>query len=467
VSARRPSLTRRKLLRGAGVCITLPAFYSLLPRGSRAEGESTLQKLIVIGHPNGTTQREGEANVPEGLRSRLAPVEGLYSVIKNINNDPLKKDQYQTGTGTAHSSCFTPFMAGQAHDGPGNERKTFDQYLAEDPLHQGVRIPSISINLGKKNGADDGIPQSWFNTWSWKGPDAPIPMYHQPRKLFEDLFADFEPVEDPALRARLERKQLMLDAVYAQIQDLKPRLNNTDRIRLDQYLTGVEELDRKTQGQLDGGTALQCNIEGPPAIDVPNEPATLAAGDYTEVMGLMQDLVVLAMQCDATRITTFLHGSCAGSNVLQVPYVQGMEGSVKGWHPLSHWNSPYGNLSNDPELNWRDLERLLQWHYDRVVEFVQKLAAVPGAGGQTLLDDTLVSFGSWMGYGLHRATNLYQIVFGSGGGRFKQGVEIEANPGNEKGPRSIADLWLTVLRGFGQDVSSFGIGSDGIDELLV
>ena len=458
--------SRRRLLKAAGVCLTLPVLPSLLPRRSRAADGAT-QRLVVIGHPNGTTQRGGEVEVPSGLRARLADLEGTFSVVKNINNNGLKQDQYDTGYGTAHTSCFHHFLSGQAHDGPGNERKTFDQILAEDPRHQGIRTPSIAINCYKRPTSDDGIPQHWFNTWAWKGPSDPVPTYHSPRDLFDDLFSDFEPVEDPALRARLERKQRMLDAVLDQIHDLEPRLGNEDRTRLDQYLTGVNELDQETQALLDGGLALQCDASQAPDVEFPGDDVTPPGDLYPDIVRAMYDLVALALQCDATRVVTFMHCSPAGSNVTPMGFLGGFEGSQTGWHPLSHWEAPYGSLSSDVELNLRDFERVVSWHYDRLAEFVTKLQSIASPYGGSLLDETLVSFGSWMGYGRHAADHLYQLVFGSGAGRFRQGVEISANPGNEDGPRNAADLWLTILRGFDVDVPAVGGSSEGLDALLV
>lgn len=462
-----PRLRRRSILRGAGIALTLPALPSLLrSREARAQAD-TRQCLVVIGHPNGTTQNAGSAEVPEGLLERLDPVAGKYTVVRNINNDPVKLGQYDTDTVTAHTAGFSGFLAGEAMPAIGQELITFDQRLAALPEHQGSRASSLAINIGKRPDSQSGVPQSWFNHWSWQGPMQPTPTYHDPRKLFEDLFTDFTPEEDPAVRARLERRRALLDGVLDQIHDLEPKLGNDDRVRLDQYLNAVDELDTKTKLLLDGGLALQCEVGNEPdaVVDGITPPTDL----YPDVLAAMQQLVVLALQCDASRIVTFLHASPAGGgSVTQMPFVPGLEGSVSGWHPLSHWSAPYGNLSSDTALNRRDFERVLAWHYDRVVDFVNALDAVPTADGGTLLDQTLVCFGSWLDAALHRAGNVYQVLFGRGGGAFDVGQPLlEANPGNDKGPRNIGDLWLTVMRGFGVDLDSVGEGNSSIDELLV
>jgi hypothetical protein len=462
-------MNRRLFLQGGGVCIALPAMASLGSWRARAHGvDAAPQRLVVIGHPNGTSQQlAGDVEVPPPLLARLEPLAGRYTVVKNINDNGVKLRQQQTGIGTPHSACFHGFLSGHTHPSIGAEHQTFDQILAEQPQHQGARAGSISINCGKRPSAQEGVPQQWFNTWAWKGPAQPVSAYHDPREVFELLFAGFEPEEDPVARRRLERKQLYLDAVVDQIEDLRPRLGQTDKVRLDEYLTGVEELDRKTTQLLEGGALLECMVGAAPEIDLPPDSVTTPTELYPQVLELMQDLVLLALQCDSTRIVTFAHASPAGGGGMDYhPFVTGLEGTETGWHPLSHWSAPYGTLSPDPEVNRRDFERVIAWHYDRVVELVQKLEATTDTEGRSLLDDTLVVFGSWMGAAVHTADHLYQILFGSGGGRFRMGEVVSANPGTDRGPKEIADLWSTVMRGFDVDATLLGTGEAGIDELL-
>lgn len=422
---------------------------------------------MVIGHPNGTTQIPGSVDVPDALIERFAAFEGRYTIVKNITNTALKTQQLAAGIGSAHTSCFHGFLSGHVHPAEGQEHQTFDQIIAEDPMHQGVKASSISINCWKRPSATSGVPQQWYNTWAWKGPGQPVPAHHDPRALFELLFSEFEPAEDPVLRQRLERKRLFLDSVIGQIHDLGPRLGSEDQIRLDQYLTGVHELDKKTVEALDGGVPLQCAVGEPPDIELPDDTVTTSPAQYPQVIEMMQDLVVLALQCDATRLVTFAHASPGGGgNSVLHPFLE-FEGATNAWHPLSHWNAPYGPLSEDLQLNFRDFERILAWHYDRVANFVQKLDDTMGAGGRSLLDDTLVSFGSWQEGAVHRVQHLYQVLFGSAGGRFKEGAVISANPGVDPGSVEISDLWLTVMQGFGLDVQSLGGASTGVPELLV
>ncbi len=455
-------LQRRRFLKGAGVCLALPLFESLAGRNAQAGGEPDgTQRLVVIGHPNGTPQPAGEMEMAPGLRERLAPMEGRYSVVQNLDNSAIKYGQINTGVGTPHSGCFHGFLSGEMHEGIGNERMTFDQRLAADPRHQGARASSLSINCNKRPSAQLGVPQQWFNTWAWQGPGQPVGAHHDPRAVFDLLFAGFEPEDDPAARALLEQKRLYLDAVLDQIHDLQPKLNSTDQVRLDQYLTGVEELDRKTASILDGGLA-QCTVGERPEIELNPDAVAPPASLYPEVVDAMFGLLTLALQCDATRLVTFAFASPAGGgSVTGMNFVPGLEGIESGWHPLSHWSAPYGNLSNDTELNRRDFERIIGWHYDKVVGFVQSLDSLVDAQGRSLLDDTLVSFGSWMGSAVHDPRKLYNILFGTGGGAFAEGLTINANE------RNIADLWVSVMKGFGNDPGTLGIGQTGMDEILI
>ncbi len=455
------NLQRRRFLKGAGVCLALPVFESLSGRRARAGGPpQNTQRLVVLGHPNGTPQDSGDIEMSQGLRDRLAPMLGRYTVVKNLDNSNIKYGQINTGTGTPHSGCFHGFLVGDVHPAIGDERITFDQRLAADPRHQGARASSLSINCNKRPGSQLGVPQQWFNTWSWQGAGQPVAAQHDPRVVFDQLFAGFEPEDDPAARALLEQKRLYLDAVLDQIHDLRPRLNTTDQIRLDQYLTGVEELDRKTANILEGGLA-QCTVGERPEIDLNPDSVFPPAALYPEVVDMMLDLVALALQCDATRLITFAFASPAGGgSVTNIGFVPGMEGNHSGWHPLSHWNSPYSDDFTSPEVDRRDFERVIGWHYEKVVGFTQQLMSITDSQGRSLLDDTLVSFGSWMGAAIHEPRYLYNILFGSGGGAFTEGLDIDA------GERNIADLWQSVMKGFGNDPGTLGIATSGLDEIL-
>jgi hypothetical protein len=161
------------------------------------------------------------------------------------------------------------------------------------------------------------------------------------------------------------------------------------------------------------------------------------------VIDLMQELSVRALQCDRTRVLTFMHAGVAnGSEISQAVDRTGFEGRVFGWHPLSHWDSPYGNLAEDVNVNRRDYGRLLRWHYDRVARFVERLSETTGPEGVPLLDDTLVVFGSHFGYGLHDASHVYQLLIG-GGPEFRKGIRVDA------GGVNTSHLWAAVKRGFG------------------
>jgi hypothetical protein len=431
---------RRRFLCNAGVCLALPAMSSLLPRRALSQPPGT-RRLVVIHHPNGTTQGQGQVEPPEDLVGRFAHLRDRMTVVKDLNNATLKNLQARTGYYTAHAGGFIVMYSGDTIDGAGDERTSFDQQIAESEVTAGTSLETLAINCFQKRNAQTGVAPQTFNNLSWKGAGRPVTPFQDPRTLFERLFAG-ETGPSPELQARVERRQLYLDAVHGEIQTLRRRLGTDDQQRLDEYLTGVEELDLRTRDLVEGIAGPACGVDTPTRLEEV-DLSRIQGDNYALVLDLMQDLSLRALQCDRTRVLTFMHAGIAnGSEILQAVDRSAFEGSCFGWHPLSHWNSPYGSLSTNTGVNRRDCGRLLGWHYDRVAGFVDRLAATPGPAGVPLLDDTLVVFGSTFGYGIHHASQIYQLLIG-GGPEFRKGIDVNA------GGAPTSHLWASIKRGFG------------------
>jgi hypothetical protein len=433
-------LPRRRFLQGAGVCIALPTFASLFPRTARSQAPGT-KRLVVVNHPNGTTQARDQVEAPPDLLARFDDLRSRMTVVQNLHNRSLKNAQSRTGYYTAHAGAFLVMYTGATTNGVGDEQPSFDQQIAESSVTEGTSLQTLAINCFQKRNPSDGVAPQSHNILSWKGAGRPVTPYQDPRALFERLFGS-EEGPSPELEARVARRGLYLDAVHGEIGTLRRRLGSEDRARLDEYLTGVEELDRRTRDAVEGIAGPRCDPSTPARLDEV-DLERIQGANYALILDLMQELSIRALQCDRTRILTFMHAGVAnGSEIWQVVDRTGFEGRTFGWHPLSHWNSPYGNLSSDVNLNRRDFTRLLGWHYDRVASFVRRLAETPGPAGVPLLDDTLVVFGTHFAYGLHDAGFIYQLLFG-GGPEFRQGRTVDA----ARAPSS--HLWAAIKRGFG------------------
>lgn len=468
-------VSRRHFLRGTGITLALPTFMSLLPRGTRAQ-EDRPQRLLTLYHPNGMPKtlpqaRALDATVDSDLTERFERYASRMSVAKHMNSNGHKA---QTGnyTGHPHMSCFLSLYNGDRMIRYGNEQKTFDQYIAEDPRHQGSARSSVAINLGIKTESQLGVAPVYFNSLSWKGAGQPIAPFADPRRLFEDLFGRggegaSNAADEAARQALLERRQLFLDVAMDQAHSLRRRMGRSDQLRLDEYLSGVAELDRRTQQLREMRMEIEaaCSADGAPMPVIEGESVRVPYELYPETLGVMQDIIVRAFQCDATRVASFAHSSVAGGGFfMRQPWVADLiEGRMHMWHALSHFFDAT-NLDPDLELNRRDFKVVIKWHYDRMVEFLDKLQATPGTwGGDSLLDETLVAMGTSMDYPGHSCGMLHQNLVGSANGAFNEGVVVDAGFDRESG---TANLWLTVLKGFGIDIDRYG-ASNGLMEGLL
>lgn len=473
-------LNRRNFLRGLGVSIALPTFVSLVPRGARAQGDRP-QRLLTLYHPNGMPKSLDEAirresSIDADLTARFDSFADRMSIVRNMNGTEVKAlNVCRTTTPHAHMANFLALYNGDPLAVYGEEPRTFDQYIAEDERHQGSARNSIAINLGIKTQTHQGVEPVYFNSPSWKGPGQPVTPFADPRRLFDDLFGrggatGTSPAEEAARRALVQRKQLFLDVAIDQIHTLKGRLGSEDQIRLDEYLTSIEELDRRTQALLSEREEIEamCTNADAPVEVIAGQSVRIPQELYVETMDVMQDIVVRAFQCDLTRVATFAHcGPAGGGYGLRNPWVEGLEGATDGWHGLSHWfDATSGGdprVSTNFELNRRDFKRIIKWHYDRMVDFLAKLEATPGTwDNDSLLDETLVAAGSSMDYPGHGCGMVHQMLFGGANGAFQEGQDVDVRFDSA----GTAPLWLTVMQGFGIDVERYGPATRPLDTLL-
>ena len=446
------SIRRRQFLRGAGISLALPLLPSALTRTAAKAQDAAPKRYFQIYYPNGNPQPRGDKAPTASLIERLSEFRDQMTVVYNMDNQRIRHQSYPYFK-HHHHNCFAPLYSGGAHEGVGGEKKTVDQYIA-DVIGASSSFPTIAVQLFPKTNAHQGVPPSFFNSTGWKGPRQPVVPYSEPRSLFDALFADGVPsaeptpdsptVESPEVLRRKERRGLLLDAVLSDIRDMRAKVNTHDKLRFDEYLTGIEELDRRTR-MLEDNAMEEMQDDPSSYMCDQGQPTGLTAndGNYPLYLEVMQDLSLRALQCDLTRVVNFSHASFGGGRVMNNNWVSGMEGVARGWHPLSHWSSPYANLSTNIGLNQRDFERLVGWHYDRVAEMLRKMKNTTTATGGSLLDETLVTWGTSMSHGAsHVSDNLFHILIG-GGSRFSHGSNIDA------GGRPSADMFTAVMNTFG------------------
>jgi len=429
-----PQLTRRTVLRGAGVALALPWLESLAPARERA-GAPPL-RLAFVMTPNGaqmdlwTPAAEGALEILPPTLAPLEPWRASVLVLSGLTHDKARANGDGPGDHARAAAAF--LTAAQPRKTAGADLRagvSVDQVLASAV---GTRTRLRSLELGTDAGrlggqCDSGYACAYSSHVSWTGPSTPAAKETDPRLVFERLFSDGPRGESAAARAeRLARRASLLDSVRADARALEPRLASADRGRLAEYLTGVRELERRLEAAEQGKTLAPEGAAAPGA----------APADFAEHVKLLADCLALAFAGDATRVASFMlanEGSNRSYPSLGVP---------EGHHELSH----HGN----DEAKRAKVAAIDLHHAELLAHLVARLAAVPEGEG-TLLDHTLLLYGSAIGDGnRHNHDDLPLVLVGRGAGvRSGRHVRFPRNT-------PCANLFVSLLELAGAPQAAFG-----------
>jgi len=411
---------RRAFLGGAGALVALPALESF--------GQTPPPTRFVAAFaPNGinmnvwTPDADGELWQPKRLMAPLAPVKEHVTVITGLENLPaqsLVPGDHARGTGS-FLTC-TEVVKSEAADITNGV--SVDQLMVQR-LMPATRFRSLQLGLegGESQGScDNGYSCAYTRNISWAGPKSPMPKLVEPRVVFERLFAGADPSASQQELARRRRTRAsVLDYVRTEATSLSGKLSTKDRAKLDEYLTGVRELEARLQ--VEGST---CSVPAP------------VEGDLPEKSKQMIDLIVAALRCDLTRVVSFMLANGLSNRSYDFLGVRGAH------HELSHHQ-------NDPE-KLEKLNVVATWEVEQLAYLIQKLKAVPEGSG-TLLDHTIAYFSSDVEDGnSHVHRNLPVLVAGRGGGMVA-GQHVRLAQGEP-----LANLYLAFLGAMGAPVERFG-----------
>ena len=413
------TIPRRTFLRGLGATVALPLLDSMVP--AFAAGEKPAMRLGVIYSPNGRImgnwipQTEGAAFELTPTLEPLAPFRENVLVLSGLNikaADPLPGEP-----GGNHARPCAAFLTG-IHPKPGGELGTsVDQLIARHMSRQ-TQLGSLELALesaevlGKGDGA---YSDAYTKTISWRTGTQPLPMEANPRAVFERLLGGSDST-DPAVRQREARKnRSLLDSVTEEVASLMPKFGPADRIRLTEYLDAIRDIERRIQ------LAEEQSSRELPEMDRPaGVPDTFA--DHIK---LMYDLQILAFRGDLTRVTTLMLGPEQSDR----PYRE--IGIADAHHQLSH------HAGNQEWIS--QVAKIDRYHVEMFTYFLDKLRSTPDGDG-TLLDHSVIVFGSGMSDGMwHRHNDVPTLVAGGGGGYIKGGRHIRYNG------VPFSNLHLTVL----------------------
>jgi hypothetical protein len=431
-------LPRRTFLKGLGTVMALPMLDAMRPASARAaKAAKAPTRLAFVFFPNGCIQsawKPQEAGEQYELTGTLQPLAEFKSEL--IVFGGLAQDNGRAkGDGPGdHARCAASFLTG-AHPyktASANIRAgiSVDQVAAERIGHQ-TRLPSLELGIERGRNAgncDSGYSCAYSSNVSWKSATTPVAKEINPKLAFERLFGSNEGDEASREKHDLYRKSI-LDLVAADASRLKKRLGQTDRRKIDEYFTSVRELELRIER-----TAKA--VKETPDFTVPAG----VPSDFQEYIRVMFDLLVLAFQTDCTRVSTFMLGN-AGSN-----RAYRMVGVKEGWHSLSHHG---GKEEKILQIKKIDKYLVTQFAY-----FLKKLQSVKEGDG-TLLDNSMILYGSGLGDGnKHSHHDLPILLAGRGGGTIQTGRHVKF-----KNETPLCDLFLSLLDRVGANVKSLGDSS--------
>ena len=272
------------------------------------------------------------------------------------------------------------------------------------------------------------------STISFRTAAQPLPMEHNPRKLFYRLFGQGDTAAER--EAIVAQTGSLLDLVGSETAALRGRLGPADQARMAEYLESVREIERQAQKMADQDFSQ---------LDLPDAPAGVPA-DFDEHIKLQFDLAALAFQAGLTRIVSFM----MAAEISMLTYNQ--VGVSEAFHPLSHHQNNADKLAR--------LAVVQTYHSTVFARFLDKLRSTPDGDG-SLLDHSILLYGSNMSdSNLHNADPLPSVVFGRGSGALRGGQHLQFAQDTPH-----ANLILTLLDRAGVQVESLGNSTGELAEV--
>lgn len=453
-------IPRRSFLRGMGVTLGLPMLHAmgkLLPSASaEALARSTVApnvqapvRMACIYFPNGVweknwfPQKDGTVfELPSSLEPLAAHRDDCL-IFSNLD----KKNSHQ---GDGHYAKTANFLTGlPVKKTPGKDISvggvSIDQYCAH---HIGQLTPLPSLELGIDpvvSGIDSvvGYTRLYGCYISWRTPNTPVAKEINPRLAYERLFGVMRAAKSTSAASRQAADdRALLDLVLDDANSLRRKLGRDDQFKLDEYLDSVRDVERRLE---------YFSKPDPRDWKPSSEPEDIAApkgapGDHQEHVRLMLDLMALAFWTDSTRIGSFMFANdVSGKNFGKL--VGGTEGSH---HEFSHHQNKAEKYEPYSKIN--------RWHAEQLAYFLNKLKSVK-EGDKTLLDNSMVLFGSSFSDGnRHDPNNLPIILAGRGGGRIKPGRHIACEKNTP-----LCNLYVSMLDRMGTPVESFGDSTEALE----
>lgn len=450
------ALDRRTFLRGLGTAVALPFLDAMTPAWAAAPARSggvTPRRLSFVYVPNGIIMEDWVPKT-DGAAFELTPVLKPLEAHRNrflLLSGLAHKNGRALGDGPGdHARAAASFLTGvhpKKTEGADIRNGISVDQVAAHAIGKETKFASLELTLeggGMVGNCDSGYSCAYSNSIAWRSDSTPLPPEVNPRAVFERLFGDGE-ILDRETRLKMSRQdRSILDFVRADASRLNLKLGAGDRRKMDEYLSSLREIEERIQ--LSEKQALEQAKSGKPEVLPKFDRPMGIPVTFEDHAKLMFDLQVVAFQTDSTRVITCMVGR-EGSNRTYRSI-----GVPEAHHGLSH------HLNNAEKI--AKLSKINQHHATLFAYYLDKLASTPDGDG-TLLDNSMVVYGSGLSDGnRHLHHDLPVLVAGGGGGTLKPGRHVKF-----AAETPMTNLYLSLLDRMGLKPETLGDSNGRVEHL--
>jgi len=364
----------------------------------------------------------------------LAAYKHQMTIVSNLRNTAAEgAGVHSTSPGT-WLNCASPFTVDENDPDYGISA---DQ-IAAQTIGQDTPFPSLELCTEVKSSSagacDATLGCGLGSTISFRTRTQPLPMEHNPRKLFFRMFGQGDTAEERD--SITSQKYSLLDLVMESASSLTGRLGNADQARMEEYLDSVRDVERQVE---------KLGEQDFTGIEIPDAPLGVP-GAWEQHINLMFELIALAYEAELTRVASMM----LSAEVSMLTYNQ--VGVSDAYHPLSHHRYVPGKM---------DQCAAIQTYHSRIfARFLDRLSRTPDGDG-SILDHSILLFGSNMSdSNAHNANPLPSSIFGGGYGRIRGGQHL-----GYPSDTPHANLVLTLLERAGIPVEKLGNSTGTFAEL--
>ena len=449
----RTGLDRRTFLRGIGAAVGLPALESLGPLAAATTGgiattaKGSPLRMAYLYIPNGVNLEHWK---PEGkganykLGKSMSALESLKGDMQIYSGFAHKHATAGKDGAGDHARSSATFLTGQrAKKTSGADIKvgTSVDQIAARAVQDKTRLSSLELTcdgVRKSGRCDSGYSCAYQFNLSWRSENQPNTPEGNPRLVFERLFGAGSAEERAkSLAQRRSTRKSILDFISDDAKAMHKHLGRNDQHKLDEYLTGVREIERQIQKSETLGAPIDPGVPSPKG----------KPDNYKDHMRLLMDMMVLAFQTDSTRISTFLLAHDGSNRSFREI------GVSEGHHNLSHHKRKEDNLNK--------IQKIDQFYIEQLAYFMNKMKTTEDVDGKSLLHNSMIVYGSGIADGdRHSHSDLPVIVGGNGGGAFETGRHVDLG---EEVP--LSNLYVRMLNEFGVNTKRFGDSTGSLKKI--